>query len=262
MQISPCVSGGSVLNEAMQREMPTREPTVAREHAAWVVADKPAHLLIHPTRPDGQFTLLEWLKQRYPGEPVAIINRLDRETSGLVLAARTPEAASALGKLTMRREIAKKYLAIVWGETPESGSVVAPLDRQGKHRPSVVHLKQAVIEGTYAATTHYRRLAVKTGAGGGNFSLLEVELETGRLHQIRVHLSHLGYPVVGDKIYGPNEMFYLDFIERGWTVEMEKSLLLRRHALHAASLAFMWNGEPVEIVVPLSKDLAEFWEKL
>ena len=246
----------------MQKELPIYEPEIVREHADWLVVNKPAHLLIHPTRPDGQFTLLEWIKNRYPGAFIAIINRLDRETSGLVLAARSSLAASQLGKMTMRREIKKKYLALVWGEAPESGSVLAPIDRQGKHRPSVIHVKQAVIEGTYHAVTHFSRLAVKSSANGEKFSLLEVELETGRLHQIRVHLSHIGFPVVGDKIYGPNEMFYLNFIEKGWTEEMQQTLLLKHHALHASSLAFDWHDEKIAISVPLPTDLQEFWHKL
>ncbi|MDR0534686.1 MAG: RNA pseudouridine synthase [Verrucomicrobiales bacterium] len=246
----------------LQKEMPAYEPEIVREHADWLVVNKPAHLLIHPTRPDGQFTLLEWVKGKFPGEQLAIVNRLDRETSGLVLVARSSLAASTLGKMTMRRQIAKKYLAIVWGEAPESGSVLAPLDRQNKHRPSVIHVKQAVIEGTYNAVTHFKRLEMKRGANGEVFSLLEVELETGRLHQIRIHLSHIGHPVIGDKIYGPNEMFYLDFIEKGWTEEMQQALLLKRHALHASSLAFDWNDEPFAISVPLPADLRAFWDNL
>jgi 23S rRNA pseudouridine1911/1915/1917 synthase len=246
----------------MQHEMPTAEPEIVREHVDWLIVNKPAHLLIHPTRPDGQFTLLEWVKNKFPDEQLAIVNRLDRETSGLVIVARSPLAASQLGKLTMRREIAKKYLAIVWGEAPESGSVLAPIDRQNKHRPSVIHVKQAVIEGTYNAVTHFSRLATKTGTNGEVFSLLEVELETGRLHQIRVHLNHIGHPVVGDKIYGPNEMFYLDFIEKGWTEEMQRSLLLKRHALHASSLMFDWNDETFSVSVPLPVDLRNFWDDL
>jgi 23S rRNA pseudouridine1911/1915/1917 synthase len=246
----------------MQHEMPAAEPEIVREHADWLVANKPAHLLIHPTRPDGQFTLLEWVKNKFPGEPIAIINRLDRETSGLALVARSSSAASKLGKMTMRREIAKKYTAIVRGETPESGSVLAPIDRQNKHHPSVIHVKQAVIEGTRSAVTHFKRLEVKHGADHEAFSSLDVELETGRLHQIRVHLSHIGHPVVGDKIYGPDEMFYLDFIQQGWTQEMERSLLLKRHALHASSLTFDWREENIAVHIPLPADLQKFWDDL
>jgi 23S rRNA pseudouridine1911/1915/1917 synthase len=246
----------------MLRLPPSADPELVREHADWLVVNKPAHLLIHPTRPDGQFTLLEWVKGRFPDERPAIVNRLDRETSGLVLIARSPTAASQLGKMTMRRQIGKKYLAIVSGLAPEHGTIDAPLDRLDKHRPSLVHVRQAVIDSGYPAVTHFQRLAVKTAATGASFSLLELELATGRLHQIRVHLSHLGHPVVGDKIYGPDEKFYLDFIDRGWTPEMAQRLLLKRQALHAASLAFNWNDGPVTVSVPLPPDLADFWANL
>ncbi|MDR1190579.1 MAG: RluA family pseudouridine synthase [Verrucomicrobiales bacterium] len=241
---------------------PSAEPAIVSASADWFVVNKPAHLLIHPTRPDGQFTLLEWVRQKFPAEPVAIINRLDRETSGLVLVARSAAAASRLGKMTMRREIGKKYLAIVSGVAPERGTVSAPLDRLGKHRPSAIHVRQAVIAGTYAATTHFTRLAVKQAADGDQFSLLELVLETGRLHQIRVHLAHIGHPVVGDKIYGSDENFYLSFIENGWTDEMQKALRLNRHALHAATLTFTWDEKPVTVSVPLPADLRGFWDDL
>ncbi|MDD5262935.1 MAG: RNA pseudouridine synthase [Methylacidiphilales bacterium] len=233
-----------------------------REHPDWVIVGKPPNLLIHPTRPDGQYTLLEWLKNRYPGEPVAIINRLDRETSGLVLVARTSEAASALGKMTMRREIRKRYLALVVGEPLPAGSILTRLDRQGKYRPSEIHLKQAVLEEGYPAVTRYTCVETRQDREGRGVSLVEVELETGRMHQIRVHLSHIGHPVLGDKIYGPDEKNYLRFIEGGWTEDLQKSLQLRRHALHSARLEFVWNNEPVVCLLPLWEDMLEFWDGL
>jgi 23S rRNA pseudouridine1911/1915/1917 synthase len=240
---------------------PSAEPVIVSERADWLVVNKPAHLLVHPTRPDGQFTLLEWIKRRFAGEFAAIVNRLDRETSGLVLVARSPAAASRLGKLTMRREIRKTYRAIVSGHAPARGVIDAPLDRVSKRAPAVVHIRQGVTVGGYPAVTHYQRLAVKTAADGGRFSLLELALETGRLHQIRVHLAHLGHPVVGDKIYGPDECCYLRFIEHGWTPDLAALLLLPRHALHAATLTFTWDDEPVTVSVPWPEDLREFWER-
>jgi len=237
------------------------EVPVLCEHADWVVVAKPSGLLVHPTRPDGQYTLLENLRDRYLGEPVSIVNRLDRETSGLVLAARSAEAASRLGRMTMRREFEKRYLALVWGEAPVAGTIVARLDRQGRHRPSVIHLKQAVVSDGATAITRFMRRECRS-RDREKFSWLEVELDTGRLHQIRVHLGHIGHAVVGDKIYGPDENFYLQFIERDWTPEMESRLLLPRHALHAWKLSFVWNGEPVHVCCPLAPDLQLFWDGL
>jgi 23S rRNA pseudouridine1911/1915/1917 synthase len=232
------------------------------EHPDWLVVEKPAHLLVHPTKPGGPRTLWDELKERFPGETLSLINRLDRETSGLVLVSRHAGAASILGKLTMARAIGKTYLALVSGETPPDGEIDAPLDRLGKTTPSVIYLKQAVVPGGYPALTRYRRIGVRVHGSGTKISLLEIGLATGRLHQIRVHLASIGHPVVGDKIYGPDEMHYLDFIREGWTPAMEKALWLRRHALHAFRLAFAYGGREWEAVSPLASDLQSFWDGL
>lgn len=241
-----------------QPQISSGELNVVREEADWLVVEKPAHLLIHPTRPDGTLTLWELLRERY-GEGISLINRLDRETSGLVLVSRTREAASVLGKLTMERRIEKRYFALVWGKAPESGTINAPIDRLGKYGPFRIYIRQGVVPEGASAVTHFQKLEERHGPRSGEvFSLLEVRLETGRLHQIRVHLSHIGHPVVGDKIYGPDEQCYLDFIEHGWSEELEARLLLPRHALHAYRMAFGWEGERVEVETPLPDDLASF----
>lgn len=236
---------------------------VVFECADWLVVEKPAHLLIHPTRPDGTHTLWHELLEAYPGETLSLMNRLDRETSGLVLVSRHRQAASLFGKMTMRREIQKDYLALVEGEAPEEGAIDVPLDRLGKYRQeSPIYLKQGVVPEGYPAQTYFKRLGVRMYSTVKKISLLEVRLGTGRLHQIRVHLAHIGHPVIGDKIYGPDEMCYLRFIETGWTSELEEILCLSRHALHAYSLKFAWEGRDHEITIPLPEDLKNFWENL
>jgi 23S rRNA pseudouridine1911/1915/1917 synthase len=234
---------------------------VVREHPDWLALSKPPGLLVHPTRPDGTVTLLDQIRERHPGEPVSVVNRLDRDTSGLVLASRNPAAASVLGKMMMRREISKGYLALVLGVPPDSGEIDAPLDRLIKHGPSDIYVKQGVVPRGYPCRTRFRRLATRAHPGGA-VSLVEAEPETGRLHQIRVHLSHIGHPVVGDKLYGPDDRCYLRFIETGWTPELEAVLWLPRHALHAARLGFNWNGERMEAESGLPEDLQNFWDKL
>lgn len=220
----------------------------------FAVIDKPAHLLVHPTRPDGQYSLLEWLKEQYPGRDVSLVNRLDRETTGLVLAALHTEAASILGRMTMRREIDKEYLAIVHGcPEPAQGLIDAPLGRKGLGEDNPVHLKQAILEDGAAAQTKYRIIA-----SGGGFSVLSLKTLTGRLHQIRVHLAHIGHPVVGDKIYGPDSRLYLRFIEEGWTAEHQQALFIDHHALHAHKLSFEWNGVAVKWDCPLPEEVAVF----
>jgi 23S rRNA pseudouridine1911/1915/1917 synthase len=173
------------------------------------------------------------------GGQVSIVNRLDRETSGVVLVAKTSVAARRFGLLMQEQQIAKEYTAIVWG-WPEwnERAVDAPLDRQGKHGPSAIWLKQAIIAGGAPAITRFQvidRLTRKTSAGE-HFSVVRAIPETGRTHQIRVHLASLGHPIVGDKIYGPDEQLYLEFIQTGWTPALQERLLLPRQALHCSAM--------------------------
>ena len=179
-------------------------------------------------------------------------------------------------QLMQRRRLKKQYLAIVsgWPEW-ETKVVDAPLDRQGRHQKSEIWLKQMIHPAGTPAQTEFRveRRFVRLGAPGppppgtgsavasagalstDKFSLIRAIPRTGRTHQIRVHLASIGHPIVGDKIYGPDEQLYLRFIETGWTRELERQLLLPRHALHSAKLRI--DGE-AEWESPLPADLARF----
>jgi 23S rRNA pseudouridine1911/1915/1917 synthase len=229
----------------------------------FIIVDKPPFLLAHPTKPDGPRTLWGELRNLLAfeianGGQVSIVNRLDRETSGLVLVAKTAAAARQFGLLMQQQRIAKEYLAIVWGWPAwETHTVDAPLARQGVHEPSAIWLKQAVHPLGAAAVTELRveqRFQRATSAGD-HFSVIRAVPQTGRTHQIRVHLSSVGYSIIGDKIYGPDEQLYLQFIETGWTPELERQLLLPRHALHASRLKVPGVGEWTS---PLSPDLASW----
>ena len=234
------------------------EPIILAQHADFLVVAKPPHLLSHPTRPDGKPTLLGWLQDKFPGEFVALVNRLDRETSGTILAARSPEAASKLGQMTMRREIHKYYLALVSGRVEqEHGVIDAPLGRLGISEANPIWLRMGVIplndpqgRKTAEARSEYWRLATSD-----SLSLLRLQAHTGRLHQLRVHLAHIGHPVIGDKIYGPDANLYLKFIAEGWTEEHQRVLGLERHALHAHELRFTWNGEEQKFTAPIPEDM-------
>ncbi|HSH38151.1 MAG TPA: RNA pseudouridine synthase, partial [Chthoniobacterales bacterium] len=223
----------------------------------------PPFLLAHPTKPTGARTLWSELRSLLAfeianGGQVSIVNRLDRETSGLVLVAKTAAAAREFGLLMQRQRIAKEYLAIVWGWPKwQTTAVDAPLLRQGTQEPSAIWLKQAVHPAGASAITDFaveQRFRRSTTAGE-QFSIVRAIPRTGRTHQIRVHLASLGHPIVGDKIYGPDERLYLRFIETGWTTELERQLLLPRHALHATGLAAPGVGE---WKTPLAQDL-ERW---
>jgi 23S rRNA pseudouridine1911/1915/1917 synthase len=173
------------------------------------------------------------------GGQVSIVNRLDRETSGLILVAKTPVAARRFGLLMQRQRFRKEYLAIVWGWPEwETRIVDAPLDRQGNHRPSTIWLKQAICDPGSPARTELQVIErfEKHTANGNRFALIRARPRTGRTHQIRVHLASVGHPIVGDKIYGPDENLYLEFIRTGWTPELQEKLLMPRHALHASKL--------------------------
>jgi 23S rRNA pseudouridine1911/1915/1917 synthase len=135
------------------------------------------------------------------------------------------------------QRIAKEYLAIVWGWPEWERNVVdAPLARQGEHVPSAIWLKQMIHPDGAPARTDFRVEQRVTRSSGERFSIIRAFPRTGRTHQIRVHLASLGHPIVGDKIYGPDEKLYLEFIETGWTPELQRRLLLPRHALHSTTL--------------------------
>ena len=215
------------------------------------MVDKPPFLLIHPTKPNEARNLWKELRELLAfeiasGGQVSIVNRLDRETSGLVLVAKTAASARRFGLLMRKQRLRKEYLAIVWGWPEWEAQIVdAPLDRQAKHQQSAIWLKQMIHPAGARAQTKFRveRRFVRPTSSGNKFSLMRAIPRTGRTHQIRVHLSSIGYPIVGDKIYGPDERLYLQFIEFGWTPKLEQRLLLPRHALHSAKLSVKGERE-------------------
>ena len=234
-------------------------PRIVAETDDFLVVDKPPFLRIHPSKPDQTDTLWNELRALLAyeianGGQVSIINRLDRETSGLVLVAKHRAAASRFSQLMERRGISKEYLALAFGwPAQDEWSVDEPLLRQGDVRPSPIYLKQCVHPDGAAALTRFR-VERRFEKDGTKFSLVRAFPETGRMHQIRIHLAHSGHPVVGDKIYGADETCYLDFIETGWTPALAQRLLLPRHALHSCML----SAEDHEWRTGLPSDLAAF----
>jgi 23S rRNA pseudouridine1911/1915/1917 synthase len=245
--------------------------SVIDETEDWLVVNKPAPLQIHPSKPtDAGLTLWDGVREllRYEianGGQVSIVNRLDRETSGVVLIAKNAASARLFGKAMMRRQMRKSYLAIVHGwPEHEHLRVDAPILRQGEVRESRIWVKQCVHEGGAPCRTDFQVVRKWQGAGsreqGMRFALLKAEPLTGRMHQIRVHAAHLGYPIVGDKIYGADEGCYLEFIETGWTESLAMRLLLPRQALHSQVLEVDTPEVKLRWEAPVTADLEHFME--
>jgi 23S rRNA pseudouridine1911/1915/1917 synthase len=236
---------------------------IVYEDQRFLVIDKPANLLVHPTGPGRPETLWDELKRLLAyeivnGARISFINRLDRETSGLILVAKTTDTARQLGLMMAQHLIHKTYTAIVFGWPAEQTFAVnQPLLRQGIVRSSRIWLKQAVHPDGASALTFFRVLNCFT-IRGRPFALIEAEPKTGRTHQIRVHLAHVGHPLVGDKIYGPDENCYLEFIASNWTPLLEATLLLPRQALHASALNFEFAGTSFSFDAVLPPDLQGF----
>lgn len=235
--------------------------TVLDETDDYIVVSKPAPLKIHPGAPNGASTLYDLLRELLAfeivnGGQVSIINRLDRETSGAVLVAKNAPAARLFGLAMMERRVRKKYLAIAHGWPAwESQACDGPILRKGEVAQSPIWVKQIVHPDGTACLTEFR-VARRVMWKDRPFSVIEATPRTGRMHQIRVHLSHLGHPILGDKIYGADESCYLRFMETGWTPELEQRLLLRRHALHSSFLAVDLPDFAREWHAPVAEDMA------
>lgn len=198
------------------------------EDADLLVIDKPAGLVVHPGAGNPAGTLLNALLHHDPDlaqvPRAGIVHRLDKDTSGLLAVARTLPAHTALTRMLAARDVHRRYAAIVNGVPVAGGTVDAPIDRHPTDR-----LRRAVREGGRPAVTHYR-VREKFRA----HALLQCELETGRTHQIRVHMAHVGWPLVGDPLYGRGLR-----LPRGATPRLTNALRgFKRQALHAEHLAF------------------------
>ncbi len=218
--------------------------TVVYQDAELIVVDKPAGLSVHPGpgHPDG--TLVNALLALCPdiqgvGGVIrpGIVHRLDKDTSGLIVVAKTEAVHRSLSEQIKARKVDKGYLALAIGvPDPPQGRIDAPISRDPRHRK-----RMAVVLGGRDSRTAYRVLERIAG-----YSLLELDLETGRTHQIRVHLAYLGHPLLGDGVYG------------------KRSPLLERHFLHAHRLGFQHplSGETLELRSELPPDLAQVVEEL
>jgi len=229
---------------------------VLYEDEAVLALDKPSGLPVHPSASYHKNTLTFLLRERFGEDAPQIAHRLDRETSGLLLCGRTRSAERDLKMGFENRRVRKRYLAIVRGiMSDDEGRIDLPMDRakEGLH---ILMEVTAAGEG-YPAITHYRVVARRDDA-----TLVSLSPESGRQHQLRVHLSAIGFPIIGDKLYGPEGVEpFLEYIETGMTDALRQRLGHERHALHAYELEFVHpiSGEPMTLRAPLADDLAGLW---
>jgi 23S rRNA pseudouridine1911/1915/1917 synthase len=223
--------------------------SVVHEDESVLVVLKPAGLVVHPGAGNRDATLENGLRQHAPGlaelPRSGLLHRLDKDTSGLVLVAKTLAAYTRLNRDLQKRRIAREYRAIVNGVMTAGGTIEAPLGRHPVHRT-----RMAVVVGGREAVTHYRVLARFAA-----HSWLAVRLQTGRTHQIRVHMAHLGFPLVGDRVYGGRAR-----LPAGASPELAGALRgFGRQALHACALGFTHpaSGAALHFRAPLPEDMRE-----
>ncbi|MDP8217487.1 MAG: RluA family pseudouridine synthase [Candidatus Theseobacter exili] len=227
-------------------------PDVLYEDDNVLAINKPPFLACTPTSRHFKDNLVSLLRSKYKSnpDPLQPVHRLDRETSGVVLVAKTIYLRKLLGALFENRNVIKKYLAIVSG-VPEhnSGIIDVPIGNSVK---SNVMIKKETGSGRNAIT-EYRVIKIIKKK---NLSLISVKPLTGRAHQIRVHMAYLGCPILGDKIYGANEEIFLESLNGEVSKMHMNKLAMNRHALHARSIEFKHpvNGEVIFIKAPVPVD--------
>lgn len=249
---------GETQRPAIKAEAEALAIEVVREDAEFAVVNKPAGMMVHAGAGDvskSRGTLVNAMLHRFQtlsgsaGDPLrpGIVHRLDRDSSGLVIVAKTDFAHRKLAEQFQQRTVEKKYIALVHGILKdEQGTVDRAIARDRVRRTRMTAKRTAEAEGARRAVSHYRvmeRLQTEYGA----FTLVEVKIETGRTHQIRVHMAALHHPVVGDTVYGA-----------------AKELTLGRNFLHAAELAFDHprSGAREQLKAPLPPELEEFLARL
>lgn len=220
-------------NETQDIEPEDFPINVVYEDDDLLIVNKPPFMVVHPTKSHQQGTLangiVNYFRQTGQDCIVRLVNRLDRDTSGLVIIAKSQFAHQQMASMLIENKIEKYYIAIVHGKIHNSDTIDLPIGR-----PTLESIKREVMEAGQRAVTHYDVLEASE-----NMSCLKVKLETGRTHQIRVHLTHIGHPLVGDSLYG------------------EESEYINRQALHAYMLRFnsIRTNEPLEIVVQPPEDM-------
>lgn len=225
---------------------------IIHEDERLLVLNKPGAVVCHPSKAGPWSSLCGAAREYLGGGAVHLVFRLDRETSGVVVIAKNAATGRFLQQVTVAHTYAKTYHAILTGELAAATRVDQPL---GPDYRGPLRTKTGVVPAGQGkrAITHFTPLAV-----GGGVTLAQVTTETGRMHQIRAHAEWLGHSLVGDKIYGPDQNLFLEFIDTGWTPALAARLGLPRQALHCAELDLRPCGEPHVFRADLPEDLTAF----
>ena len=220
---------------------------VVHEDASLIVINKPVGLVVHPAAGNWSGTMLNGLLHRWPqlaGVPRAgIVHRLDKDTSGLLVVAKTLMAQTDLVRQLQERTVSREYFALVWGEPVSSGRIEAAIARHPRERTRMAVSKSPLAK---PAITHYQKIA-SGKLDGRPVALLRCRLETGRTHQIRVHLQSIGFPLVGDAVYGKSHL----------------ASVFNRQALHAERLGLVHpsSGENCEWHAPVPEDMSALLQR-
>jgi 23S rRNA pseudouridine1911/1915/1917 synthase len=231
-----------------EEELKFGSVSVIHEDDNWLVVNKPPDLAIHPTARYLRNTLTGWLKHYAPGVPVHPCHRIDRETSGVLVCAKNRKAEAALKTAFQRGEVRKTYMAIVRGHMKERVDIDVPLALQGDD--GLVRIRMRADSEGLPSRTIVEPVRYDPQ---NDRSLVKCEPRTGRQHQIRAHLAHVGYPIVGDKLYAMGDVFFDNFTKRK---DRDEILELEhfRHALHAHEIAFEFEGETLLFTAPFPND--------
>ena len=253
---SSCVMLGEcirmIVPELVPSTPPPPLPEIIYEDDLILLVNKPAGMLVHPTGDFFVWALIGLFKSAYPDRRVDLVHRLDRETSGALLLTKDIEANSFLKKEIIKHRVQKIYLAIVvgcpdWDEI----DVKDPIDVIPN---SSLRLRRGVVDGGSFCHTKF----VVQKRINNKYSLIRCHLYTGRTHQIRVHLEHVGYPILGDKIYGHSNEFYITYLQKGLSSNMVREWVLHRQALHAHEIFFPHpSGGHKRIKIPLPPEIQD-----
>ncbi len=247
-----------------EEEVPVDIP-ILYEDDVMIAVSKPALLPVHPTARYYRNTVIKIMQGQRPGEFISLVHRIDRETSGVLLLAKNPSTDRVLKmRLEAREGFEKMYVAMTRGVPRHEGKHEFRLSRAMRldpdHKTGVkMHLWAG--EGGMSASTRFRVLATRKHRGT-EYAFVACALDTGRQHQIRLHLQSLGTPIVGDKLYGADESMFTKGADGLLTEAEWESLELPRHALHAAYLGFEHpsRSERIHVRAPLPDDMFAFWE--